>query len=98
MAGTEERKKKKVHPLKVLVAIVVIAAIIKELRLPKEKRTWHGVVAGFIPYDFRMPTLERLKTAFWDPEGPVIVGRPLGVGWTINFGGAVSRLRAASSS
>ena len=96
MAGKGKKKSKGIQPLKVLAAILLIAAIVKELRLPPEERTWHGTLGDFVPYDLRMPTMERIKTTFWDPEGAVIVGRPFGVGWTINFGGAVARLRAAA--
>ena len=28
---------------------LVVAAVVKELRTPSEERTWHGVVAGFVP-------------------------------------------------
>jgi hypothetical protein len=80
--------------LTLLTAALAIAAVVKELRLPEEERTWHGLLGGFVPYDFRLPTMERIKTTFWNPEGPVIVGRPFGVGWTINVGGAVARARS----
>ncbi|MCP3975694.1 MAG: hypothetical protein GY720_14510 [bacterium] len=72
-------------------------ALIKEWRLPKEERTWHGTVAGFVPYDFRKPTVERIKSTLWDPDGTIVVSRPFGVGWTINFGAIVSKLRSLSS-
>ena len=84
-------------PLKLLAAALAIAAIIKELRLPKEERTWHGALGGFVPYDFRMPTLDKIKQTFWNPEGAIIVGRPFGVGWTINLGGLVSKVRSLTN-
>ena len=83
-------------PLKVLAVALAIAAVIKELRLPKDERTWHGALGGFVPYDFRMPTMQKLKTTFWNPDGAVIVNRAFGVGWTINFGVVVAKLRSLS--
>jgi hypothetical protein len=81
-------------PLKVLAAALAIAAVIKELRQPKEARTWHGSLGGFVPYDFRMPTVERIKATFWNPDGAIVVSRVFGVGWTINVGAVVAKLRS----
>ena len=69
------------------IGAVVAAAVAEELRKPAAERTWHGKVAGVIPYDFRPPTLERARTTWWDPEGEhVLTGQVFGVGWTVNFG------------
>ena len=81
-------------PLKILALGLVIAAVIKELRLPQEERTWHGALGGFVPYDFRMPTVEKVKHTFWNPEGKIIVDRVFGVGWTINLGAVVAKVRS----
>jgi hypothetical protein len=96
-SDNKSRRSSAMNVLKLLAAAVAIAAVIKELRQPKEARTWHGAVAGFVPYDFRKPTLERIKSAFWDPKGPIIVGRPLGVGWTLNLGAVVAKVRSLSA-
>jgi len=85
-------------PLKILALGLVVAALIKELRLPKEDRTWHGALGGFVPYDFRMPTVERIKNTFWNPDGSIIANRPFGVGWTINFGAVVAKVRSLAGS
>jgi hypothetical protein len=29
------------------------AAVVQQLRLPRSERTWHGTVAGVVPYDLR---------------------------------------------
>lgn len=84
-------------PLKLLAAILAIAAVIKELRLPKDERAWHGAIGGLVPYDFRLPTVEKLKRTFWNPDGAIVVNRAFGVGWTINPGAIVARLRARST-
>jgi len=65
---------------------LIAAAIYQELQKPPEERTWHGRIAGFVPYDFRWPTLERLREAYWNPDEPrIFTDRVLGVGWAINF-------------
>jgi hypothetical protein len=61
-------------------------AIIQELRKPPDERTWHGKVADFVPYDFRMPTIGRVRSTYWNPEGPILPGKVFGVGWAVNFG------------
>ena len=64
------------------------AAIYKEMKLPPEERTWHGEVAGFVPYDFRVPTMDRMRDRLWNPEGPLVGPHVFGVGWAVNFGRA----------
>lgn len=85
-------------PLKMLAVALIIAAVIKELRLPKEQRTWHGALAGFIPYDLRMPSIKKFKDTMWNPDGSIIVNRVFGVGWTINFGALVHKIRSLAGS
>lgn len=73
---------------------LVAAAVGQELMKPPEERQWHGRIAGFIPYDFRFPTLERVREAYWKPENPnVFTERVLGVGWGINIPVLARRLR-----
>ena len=61
-------------------------AIAEQLRRPSEDRTWEGTVVGFVPYDFRMPTIERARSRWWNPDEPrLFVPQVFGVGWTINF-------------
>jgi hypothetical protein len=84
-------RKKKRGGLRNLVTTTAIAlaaaAVVKELRTPPEQRTWHGKVASVVPYDFRMPTVERFKERVWNPEADSYVGpRVFGVGWTVNAG------------
>ncbi len=64
---------------------LVLVAICEELEKPPEERRWHGKIAGLIPYDFRMPTMERIKDTYWNPHGWVLTPQVIGVGWTINF-------------
>jgi len=96
-SDAKRRRSGAMNPLKMLAAALAIAAVIKELRLPKDQRTWHGAVAGFVPYDFRMPTFDKIKNVMWNPEGTILVNRAFGVGWTINFGAIVARVRSLSA-
>jgi len=63
-----------------------IAALVQELTQPRQFRTWHGRVAGFIPYDFRKPTLRRVIDVLWAPENPrLFTDTAFGVGWSLNL-------------
>ena len=74
---------------------LTIAAISQEMQRAPSDRTWTGVVFGVVPYDFRPPTWERLRDAFWNPDDPrLFTERPLGVGWAINFYQAQVMLRS----
>lgn len=72
------------------LAIIGVIAVVQELRRPSEDRTWHGKVADLVPYDFRMPTAERFRNTYWNPEGPILSGKVWGVGWAPNFGAVKS--------
>lgn len=69
-----------------ILAVVGVIAIVQEMRKPAEERTWHGKVADLVPYDFRMPTAERFRDTYWNPEGPILSSKVWGVGWAPNFG------------
>ena len=72
--------------MRLAVAAVVVAAVATELAKPKEERTWHGRVGGMIPYDFRIPTWERIRLAYWNPESQSLFNdRAFGVGWALNL-------------
>ena len=65
---------------------LTVAAVVKELRQPAAARTWHGRILG-VPYEFRRPTVRRLRERLWSPESPqILVPHLFGVGWTVNVG------------
>jgi hypothetical protein len=73
--------------VKLAALAVTVAAIVEQLRLPAAQRTWEGRVGGLVPYDLRMPTLERARSRWWNPDDDrVVVPTVFGVGWTINAG------------
>ena len=70
----------------VLTVFLVALALREQLRLPPEERTWHGRIAGRIPYDFRPPTVQRIRDTFWNNNSSqILVPQAFGVGWTINL-------------
>jgi hypothetical protein len=65
---------------------VVALAIAQELSKPASERAWNGRVLGFVPYDFRPPSLERIRASLWNPHDPhVLTSQVFGVGWSINL-------------
>ena len=75
------------------VLAAVAGALYVELRKPPEQRTWNGKLLGVVPYDFRWPTLEGLRQAYWNPHSPkLFTARPLGVGWAVNIPTLLRRL------
>ena len=88
------RKRQKGGLLRLLAFGFTIAAVVKELRLPKDGRTWHGLV-WFVPYDLRLPTPARVRAAWWDPDDDRIVGPPaFGAGWAVNLPGLAAAVRS----
>ena len=72
--------------LRVAVVGLVVAAVATELSKPEHDRTWHGKVGGIVPYDFRPPTWERIRTAYWNPDSERLFSdRVFGVGWAVNL-------------
>jgi hypothetical protein len=84
--------------LRMLMLGAVAGAVYTELRKPPAERTWHGKLLGFVPYDFRIPTLDALRQAYWNPRSPkLFTERPLGVGWAVNIPTALRRLGVRTS-
>ena len=72
--------------VRLAVVGLVVAAVATELSKPEEERTWHGRVGGLVPYDFRPPTWERIRSAYWNPNSEQLFSdRVFGVGWAINL-------------
>lgn len=69
------------------------AAVAKELRQPQEERTWHGRILG-LPYDFRPPTLAKVRTSFWDPDNDALLTpHAFGIGYSVNLARLVTNGR-----
>jgi hypothetical protein len=65
---------------------LVVAAVATELAKPEPERTWEGRVLGLVPYDFRPPTWQRIRDAYWNPHSDHLFSdRVFGVGWAVNL-------------
>lgn len=66
-------------------AVLAIVALVDQLGRAPDERDWHGRVLG-VPYDYRPPTLGRLRERLWNPaDERVIVPTVVGLGWTVNL-------------
>jgi len=78
--------------------LAFFGAIYQELKLPPEERSWHGKVAGVVPYDFRLPDLQRVREAYWNPDSDVLfTEKVIGVGWSVNLPVAIRKLSETAS-
>ena len=72
--------------------LIVALAVGNELLKPAPERTWHDRLFGVLPYDFRVPTWERVKQALWTPQSErIFVPQVFGVGCSINVGTLAKR-------
>jgi Family of unknown function (DUF5808) len=77
------------------VILLTLGAVAQELSKPEAERTWHGKVVG-VPYDFRWPTWERIRNAYWNPDDPrLFTERVVGIGWALNLAQLLPRVREA---
>jgi hypothetical protein len=73
---------------------LVLVALVRELRKPRAERTWNGKVVGLVPYDVRIPTVERLRARMWAPDDAhVVMPQVFGMGWTLAFGRLLALVR-----
>jgi hypothetical protein len=82
-------RKKILSPMNIILSILflvyVAIAITQQLQRPPEERTWYGKIAG-IPYDFRIPTVERIRATFWNKDtSQILLPQAFGIGWSINL-------------
>ena len=78
---------------------LVVAAVATELAKPESERTWEGRVFGLVPYDFRPPTWQRIRDAYWNPDSDRLFSdRVFGVGWAVNLYRAKTLMEQAFSS
>ena len=74
---------------------MVVGAVATELAKPEEERNWHGRVLGVVPYDFRVPSWDKIRDAYWNPASDSLFSdRVFGVGWAINLYQAKTMLEA----
>ncbi len=72
--------------MKAVAVGLLVAAVAQEAAKPRAERTWRGHVFGVVPYDFTVPTWDRVRRAYWNPEDErLVTERVVGVGWAINL-------------
>lgn len=87
-----------VRMIQAAIITITLTAVCQEMEKPKEEREWHGKV-GLIPYDFRFPTIERLREGYWNPESARIFSPEVwGIGWAINFHALLEKMRIIGES
>jgi hypothetical protein len=78
--------------IRTAVIAAVGGAIYQEMRKPSAERTWHGKLLGFVPYDFRLPDLDRLRDTYWNTStNRIFTDKPIGVGWSVNLAAVLKR-------
>jgi len=88
------RSKKSKRLWRVVVLGLLGAAVVTELRKPQDERAWHGKLGGFVPYELRRPTLQRVRETYWAPADEHIFKPTVwGVGWTLNLGRVAQMIR-----
>jgi Family of unknown function (DUF5808) len=76
----EERLRESVRNLWLLVVAAAVLDAVRHERL-------HGELLGLVPYDFRVPTVERAKQQTWNPRSSrLLTPTTFGVGWSVNLG------------
>jgi hypothetical protein len=66
-------------------ATLAVLAVLDQVGRRPADRNWHGRVVG-VPYDFRMPSVERVQARVWNPQDErIIVPHVIGIGWTVNL-------------
>ena len=74
---------RKCKPLTILAAFGL--AIVASRRLEREGVKLEGELLG-APYDFRPPTLDRLRERCWNPDDPrLLAPHVFGWGWSVNL-------------
>ena len=81
--------------IRLTAVALVVGAVATELAKPEEERNWHGRVLGVVPYDFRAPSWDKIRDAYWNPSSDRLFSeRVFGVGWAINLYRAKTLLAA----
>ena len=91
--SSDARMKDLWNLVKLAIWLAFFGALYQELKKPAAERTWQGKVAGVVPYDFRVPTIDRIRDAYWAPDKDVLfTEKVVGVGWAVNLPVAMRKL------
>lgn len=45
-----------------------------------------------MPYEYRVPNVQRFKDVYWNPDGRLFGSKVFGVGWAMNLGAVTGKL------
>ena len=80
--------------LQLAAVTVLVGVVYAEVRKGPSDVRFVGKSLGFIPYDLRLPTMARIRQAYWDPGDPrVFTGTVAGIGWSVNFAALAEKIR-----
>ncbi len=79
-----------------IIKFVVAAFFAATVAYAIKTKQSHGRFVG-VPFEFRFPTIHRLKKRMWNKDDPrLFTERPFGIGWTINLYQAAKRIGAVT--
>lgn len=85
-----------VHAMRLGTVVIAGLTVEQEFSRRRRQRTWHGRV-GPVPYDFRRPTMERLRREWWQPDSAELVTpHAFGLGWGLNLGRLAAMLQRSA--
>ena len=65
---------------RVLASLFTVATVVYAARTKRS----HGTFLG-VPFEFRVPTVRRLRDRWWNPGDPrIVTPHVLGIGWSLN--------------
>ena len=74
--------------LQTIMTFLLVGAVIKASRTGEPSGTFMRV-----PYEFRPPTISRIRERLWNPEDKrIFTPHVFGVGWAVNFYQVADRL------
>jgi uncharacterized membrane protein len=75
------------EPVRRVVRVLWLALVGAAVRDALRTGRSHGELFGFVPYDFRLPTVGRARDRMWNPDASRVLSPiTFGVGWTLNLG------------
>ena len=67
--------------IRVILTAITVATAVQAYRTRQAAGHFYGV-----PYDFRMPTIQRVRDRWWNQDDPrLLTPHVFGVGWSINL-------------
>lgn len=74
--------------LRPIIAIFTVITVVYAVRTNQS----HGKFLG-VPFDFRVPTVSRVKKRWWNPDDErIFTPHVFGVGWSLNIPQAMKKL------